>query len=397
MINTNIPRNKLLTVVVSVYNTAQYLSKCIESIIHQKYKNLEVVLINDGSTDGSGEICDSFLQIDGRIRVFHRKNQGLVSSRKLGVELAQGDLITFVDSDDWIESDMYTQMIAAYMEFEPDLVTSGLTIVNDNKVNYEIDRMPEGLYELEDIKKKLIPRMMYDEQAGKRAITSSVCNKIYKVDLLKKIIFDLDESITYGEDAAITYLYTARASKIVVLNNSWYNYIIHSNSMVRHHDVNSFERIYQFYNYLKKKFLELGIWNQMESQVKEYTKVFLFQATQDVFDIFVEEPIYLFPFKHIEKGSRVVIYGAGKVGISYSESLIKSGYARLQGWVDKNYETLTTKKHIIEPPDILQNRETDYIVIAIKNKEVASEIQEFLGKLGIAKSKIVWQSPVRLN
>ncbi len=387
----------MLSVVVPVYNTAQYLRKCIESIINQQYKKLDIILINDGSTDGSGEVCDSFLHMDGRIRVFHRKNQGLVAVRKLGVELAQGDFITFVDSDDWIESDMYSQMMTAYTEFEPDMVTSGLTIENDNKVNYEMDRTPEGLYEYEDIKRKLIPHMMHDDLMGKRAITSSVCNKIFKVDLLKEIIFDLEESITYGEDAAITYLYIVRASKVVVLNNSWYHYIIHSNSMVRHYDINSFERVYQFYNYIKKKFLELGSWNQMEMQVKKYTKVYLFQATQDIFDILVEEPIYLFPFELIEKGSCVVIYGAGKVGTSYCESLLKSGYARLQGWVDKNYETLTTMKHIIEPPDILQNRETDYVVIAIGNKGVASEVQEFLGMLGVEKNKIIWQSPIRLN
>lgn len=393
----SIPENELLTVIVPIYNTAQYLSKCIESIICQQYKQLDVILFDDGSIDGSGEICDEFSHMDERIRVFHRKNQGLVAARKQGVELAKGDLITFVDSDDWIEPDMYSQIMDVYMEYKPDMVTSGLIIENNNKINYEIERTLEGLYDYDDIRENLIPCMMYDELEGKRAITSSVCNKVYKAGLLKEIVLALDENITYGEDAAITYLYIARASRIVVLSNSWYHYIIHSGSMVRHYDINSFQRIYQFHNYMKKKFSELGIWGQMETQVKKYTKIFLFQAMQEVFDILVEKPTYLFPFELIEKGSRVIIYGAGKVGTSYRESLLKSGYAKLQRWVDQNYEELDAKGYTIDSPDVLCNEETDYVVIAMKNREVTAEVKVFLEKLGIEESKVIWKPPIRLN
>lgn len=397
MKNIGIPENKLLTVIVPIYNTAQYLSKCIMSIINQQYKQLDIILIDDGSTDESGKICDEFLQMDSRIRVFHRKNQGLVAARKFGAELARGDLITFVDSDDWIESDMYFQMMDSYMKFEPDMVTSGITIENNDNVRHEIDKVPEGIYESEEIRKKIIPCMMYDDLIGERGITPSVWNKIYKVKLFKETIIELEEGLVYGEDAAISYLYITRASKIMILSNSWYHYVTHSNSMVNSYSIKSFEQIYQFYNYMKKWFLELGLWKQMETQVKEYTKTFLLKATNNVFDSSIENAVYLFPFESIEKGSRIVIYGAGKVGISYRESLLKSGYAELRGWVDKDHVKLNSEKHIVESPDTLENGEIDYIVIAIKNEEIVSEIKESLKILGIRDSKIIWKPPIRLN
>ena len=392
--NRDVIRNDLLTVVVPIYNSAQYLKRCIESIIHQQYKSLDIILINDGSTDESGVICDNFKNIDKRIRVIHKNNQGVVNTRKLGLQLAKGDLITFVDSDDWIDIDMYAQMMGAYIKYQPDLITSGITIEKGDVLNYEIDSLSEGLYDKQEIEKKVIPCMMFDDQTRIRSITSSVCNKVYKVKLLKDIM-DLEETITYGEDAAITYIYIAMASKLLVLHHSWYHYMTHTDSMVRNYNINSFERIHQFYNYMKRKFIKFGIWNIMERQVSEYSKIFLHQANKDLFNI-EYDPIYLFPFELIEKGSRVIIFGAGKVGTSYKRCLLSSEYATMLGWVDNNYKKLSNEKNVIESPDILQKKEMDYIVVAIEEKEIASNIQDYLIKSGIDKNKIVWKSPRRL-
>lgn len=396
MSNINILHDELLTVVVPVYNTAQYLRKCVESIINQQYKSLDIILIDDGSTDESGEICNDYMLRDKRIRVFHEKNNGLVVSRKLGIKLAKGKLITFLDSDDWVESDMYLHMMKAYKEFEPDLLTSGIIIENGDKVSIEIDTVPKGTYECKAIKEKIMSCMMYDEQTGKRSITPSVWNKIYKVDLLKMIIMDLDKGITYGEDAAITYTYITRATKIMVLDKSWYHYVVHTDSMSRRYDISSFDKILKFYEYMKKKFVEFAVWDAMEVQLKEYTKVFLFQSIYGVFEIIPTRSIYLFPFELIKVNSSIVIYGAGKVGISYVENILKSGYAKLEGWVDKNYERVINDKYVLETPDILQRREADYVVIAIENEEIVLEIKENLKMLGIGENKIIWRKPVRL-
>ncbi len=101
----------MLSVIVPIYNVEKYLVKCIESIINQQYKQLEILLIDDGSTDGCSQICDEFEKIDCRIKVFHKDNEGLVRARKLGLSYSTGEYVAFVDGDDWIEPNMYSYLI----------------------------------------------------------------------------------------------------------------------------------------------------------------------------------------------------------------------------------------------------------------------------------------------
>ena len=101
----------LLSVIVPVYNAEKYLDRCVRSIVNQTYKNLEIILINDGSTDRSGAMCDEWADADARIQVVHSENHGVSHARNMGLDLARGDWITFVDNDDWIEPDMYEFMI----------------------------------------------------------------------------------------------------------------------------------------------------------------------------------------------------------------------------------------------------------------------------------------------
>ncbi len=104
---------KLVSVIVAVYNIEEYLPRCVESIMHQTYRKLEIILVDDGSTDGSGDICDEYAGKDDRILVIHKKNGGLSDARNAGLERASGDYIGFVDGDDWIEEGMYRAMYEA--------------------------------------------------------------------------------------------------------------------------------------------------------------------------------------------------------------------------------------------------------------------------------------------
>ena len=102
--------NELISIIVPIYNIEKHIVRCLDSILAQTYHNIEVILIDDGSTDNSGKICDQYSSADTRINVFHKQNGGLVSARNLGLESARGDYIGFVDSDDWIEPNMYERM-----------------------------------------------------------------------------------------------------------------------------------------------------------------------------------------------------------------------------------------------------------------------------------------------
>ena len=116
----------LLSVIIPVYNVEAYLNKCIKSVVRQTYQNLEIILVDDGSIDGCGRICDEWKKKDPRIRVLHKKNGGSTSARQQGFRLAVGDYVACVDSDDWIEADMYEYLMGIAVASNSDIVTSGL-------------------------------------------------------------------------------------------------------------------------------------------------------------------------------------------------------------------------------------------------------------------------------
>ena len=118
--------SELISIIVPVFNTEKYLDKCIQSILGQTYSNIELLLIDDGSTDSSGAICDKYVTQDSRVRVFHKPNEGVSIARNWGLDNAKGEWITFVDSDDWIDTDMYEKMYNAVMQNKADMVSCDL-------------------------------------------------------------------------------------------------------------------------------------------------------------------------------------------------------------------------------------------------------------------------------
>ena len=115
----------LISVIVPVYNVEQYLPKCIDSILAQTYENLEIILVEDGTKDSSGVICDEYAAKDARIRVIHKENGGLSSARNAGMEIARGEYFGFVDSDDWIEPEMYENLMALAQKYDADVFVKG--------------------------------------------------------------------------------------------------------------------------------------------------------------------------------------------------------------------------------------------------------------------------------
>lgn len=385
---------KLLSVIVPIYNAEAYLCKCVRSILNQTYKNLDIILIDDGSSDHSGEICDRLAETDRRIRVFHTKNHGVVAARNYGVNKAQGNLITFVDSDDWIEPDMYLYMLEIYDEYEPDIITSGL--IYDDAVNgktLEYDLIAEGIYDKGQIEREIIPVMMFDQGRRRRAVTSVVCNKIIRKDLWRKTSQGINSQITYGEDAAVVYVCLAKAEKAFFINDAWYHYRVNNNSMVHSFNITAFEKIKTFMDYMKDAYERLGIWSQMEVQLREYVKYFLYPAMEAVYGIKLGGIVYLFPYELVKVNSRIVIYGAGKVGRAYMKNLFKTNYAKVAAWVDKAHEKILDLRDLVQSPYVLAKLDFDYLVIAIESEQIAMEIEQDLISIGVSRDKLIWKSP----
>lgn len=209
----------MISIIVPVYNVEPYLRKCLDSIINQTYRDLEILIIDDGSTDGSGAICDEY-KVDERVKVFHTDNRGLSAARNLGLDNAVGDWIGFVDSDDWIEPDMYSSLIKRAEETGADVVECGCYTDFATTSN----KHPSLQRTVSD--KEAVEALIRDE------IRTQVWNKIWKRHLFAEIRFPEGRSF---EDVATTYK-LIRGATVTGVPEAHYHWIQRESSISQSHD-----------------------------------------------------------------------------------------------------------------------------------------------------------------
>ena len=380
----------LLSVIVPAYNREKEIGRCLDSILGQTYSNLEIIVVDDGSADDTAAVCAAYAKKDNRIRIIHKENAGAIAARRTGVENAQGEVVTFVDSDDFIEPAMYESMMAIYDKYEPDVITSGY-YVNGGRDEIYHDLIAEGYYDKEQIRSRIVPRMMFDFKAGTQGIMPSLCNKLFNKIKVLKCIQNIDPRVSLGDDAAVVYQVIAQADSMYIMKNSWYHYINNRNSMCHACEAEVFGRIAVVQKEFERIFVELNMLREMKSQMERYVSCLIEIAVNGVYGVSMKNVTYVFPFDKVPKGSKVVLYGAGVVGNSYWQCLRDGKYAEVVAWVDRNYAKIECVNGVtIEEPLKICETECDYVVIAIKNEVRASEIKEWLLRQGICSEKIIW-------
>lgn len=212
-------KNELISIVVPVYNVEKYLEKCVKSILNQTYKNLEIILVDDGSTDNSGNMCDELAKLDDRIKVYHKENGGLSDARNYGVERATGAYIGFVDSDDYIEKEMYEKLYEAIKKENADVAECNLKIV-----------YPHGteLFTQEKYYKVCNKEEYLEEYLKIEKIFGSVWTKLLRRDIASKLLFPkgkLYEDTYYSNDLINI------AEKYVIMDKPYYNYLMRNDSI----------------------------------------------------------------------------------------------------------------------------------------------------------------------
>lgn len=209
----------LISVIVPIYKVEAYLDECISSIVAQTHKNLEIILVDDGSPDNCGAICDAWAAKDSRIQVIHKENGGLSDARNAGIEIANGDYIAFVDSDDWIKPEMYETMLAALTRENADICACNiLSCYADRQIKW-------GCCEYTTGNSEKILSMLYNDTA----YPVSAWNKLYRRTLWAQIRFPKGKIC---EDAFTTYLLTHQAKRIVQITDPLYCYRIRENSIM---------------------------------------------------------------------------------------------------------------------------------------------------------------------
>ena len=254
-----------LSVIVPVYNTEKYLRECIDSILAQTFTDFELILVNDGSTDGSGAICDEYAAKDPRIQVIHQENGGITVARKSGVRAARGEYVTFVDSDDWIDKDMYRIMLAG--ESADVVICNMVKSRNDGMFEIKCCVNP-GLYDKQKLQDSFYPTMLFDFDRCQPAVHPSLCNKLIRCEIIRNVINNVADGITYGEDALCSYACMLDAEKIRMMTQGLYYYRENPQSVCNVYNKKMFSKLILLGTELEQQFKERN--NNLQSQVFGY-------------------------------------------------------------------------------------------------------------------------------
>lgn len=208
-----------ISVIVPVYNVEQYLERCVDSIINQTYTNLEIILVNDGSTDNSGKLCDELAKKDERIRVIHKENGGLSDARNRGIDEAESDLVGFIDSDDYIDSDMYEVLLKNLNNTDADLSMCALYDVYNNTPEAQVTNK-----ETWELSSEQAIKMVMEA----KILSVTAVNKLYRKSLFTDLKFEVGK---IAEDAFIMIKLLDKCEKIVATNEKKYYYVHRENSI----------------------------------------------------------------------------------------------------------------------------------------------------------------------
>ena len=254
-----------VSIIVPVYNKEKYVRQCIDSLVGQTHTDIEIVLVDDESTDSSGDICDEYAAKDNRIKVIHQKNTGLVGAWKRGVNEASGDYICFVDSDDWVDTDMLERMLACTDGTEDELVVSDAIIERNSGSEPVYQPIKPGIYDREDIENDIIPKLWGYED---RYINRSRCSKLFSMDLVKRNACYGDERLRFGEDCSLSQPCIIDAKRIVMMDHAaMYHYRFVDDSMVHAYDRTMLDSIR-----LVQKITEQIIRDKFDTKQPEYVE-----------------------------------------------------------------------------------------------------------------------------
>lgn len=385
----------LVSVIVPVYNTREFLPRCLDSIINQSYENIEIILINDGSTDDSLIVCERYAAKDPRIQIISQRNVGALAARREGIKLSRGEYVMFVDSDDWIEPMLLEAMMQIIRRYDCSLVCTNVYIDYEDRTIEKRNAIPSGIYETGKIAKNLF----YYKDTNYYGILPYNVAKLYYRDELKEIIDNISNDIRYAEDKALLFTLIYRDIKVCLTDDIYYHYCIRDGSTCQSENQNYLVELTAFYKYAKKLFdghkereyllRQLGKYLLQETHYAVNTKLGLTT---------LQNPIYREPYRldhsvFLPQNKKIILYGAGRVGTDYRKQIEGSANIELCGWVDKDFGKYQEKESPVKQVDYIKEIEYDYILVAVWRKTVFDDIREELMDMGIKEDTIIWGRP----
>ena len=246
----------MISIIIPVYNVECYLKKCIESITTQMNAECEIILVDDGSSDGSGKICDLYATRYSNVRVIHQKNSGVSMARNRGLQEAKGEYIWFVDSDDWLVSGAIEQILHYIEKYAPDVVVFGMSYVEKDKVTYEF-KLEEKLCIGQEQSRQYIVELY------RVGLIASPVNKVYRKSILKNIWFE--DQVKYGEDLRFNMRVFWGVERIINTECIFYCYNQHENSLSTNIDTKQVDDMLLLYDKSNEFFDKMGY----DAEIKE--------------------------------------------------------------------------------------------------------------------------------
>lgn len=376
---------ELVSVIIPIYGVELYLNQCIESIIKQTYKNIQIILVNDGSKDNCKSICEHYASIDIRIEVVNKKNGGLVNARKSGLEIARGRFVTFVDGDDWVGENFILNLVTPAVQYNSDLTVSGHIREFYGQEKFIKPRIKAGYFPSDEVNNSILPISIYNGFFFQHGISTYVWNKLFKKDKLKEFLSTIDKNIVMGEDAALTYPYLFNCKDIYVTHDCDYYYRQRPNSIVKSvpNLVLEYSQLSLLFKHLKSQLSSVNFFD-IQNQLKLY---FISQVLIRSGGI-INSDIKTIPFANIQNARNVVIYSSGSFGQHLISSFQKLDRYNIVSWIDEDHVESQIFGLEVNSIETIRDLNFDLVLIASIDAKYNIAAKSKLLDLGINDLKI---------
>ena len=384
----------LVSVIIPIFNAEKYLVRCLDSVLSQTLKDIEVIAVNDGSSDGSAETLAKYSDRDNRIIVINQANSGTFLARKNGIENAKGKYLAFIDSDDYIELDML-EVLASEIGCA-DMISSNYFY--ESKGGYENrrgDSYPKGLIKnaLEDF--SFVERFLYNEKKHEfRPFTRILCNKLFIREKMQELVGDMTASMKVYEDSLLLYRYLMSCKDIMITDYAGYHYCYNKQSATRITQPRWFKDVGDLYIELDKEFSGLKYSERMLYQLRTWIALSMVEGLNKHAwnDDSIWLPQYIFDLSAV-KGKKIALYGAGRSGQDVFRQMKGLGY-EVVAWADRHYKDFAGSTFPIVPPEGLLDSSFDVVFLAAAGEDLADNMKKSLVELGIPEEKIIWTRPM---
>lgn len=394
----------LLSIVVPVYNVAPYLDRSIRSILGQTYQNLEVILVDDGSTDGSGEICEEYARQDSRVVLICQENQGASAARRNGIRVASGTYMGFIDPDDYIDPDFYERLMACRGEF--DVVISQWLRESEGGTRRCYDTFPPGAYETPEDMEFLLRHLINVSLPGgqeniRPGIAAYLWNKLFKAELVKEVAEEIKADLPVSNDRPVIYNVMLKCRSVLITEICGYHYLVRGDSLGHSADrtCRYLKNICDFYDAMESMWADSPraalLMPQLQLKLsEEVTRAPVKMGFPKEAQLQLRTPV--FPFVNRLDGKKIALYGADLLGSSYRRQILKWNVCRLALWVDEDWKEYERAGLAVRPVEQLLDEEYDCVILAVSSRASADGIRRKLVGMGLENERILWRAPLEI-